>query len=103
MHAFVDESIRAGSYRLTAVLVQPADLAMLGRAVRAAIPNGSKRTHLSAEGEARKRQILTAYCRLPLTAVVYRTDHRRTDNDGPARRRCLTALLDDLSVSGVRV
>jgi hypothetical protein len=64
--------------------------------VRNAAPTGSKRTHLSDENHSRRRQILTAYARLPIFATVYRTGHRHGDDDEPARQRCLTALLNDL-------
>ena len=96
MHAFIDESIREGSYRLTMVTTRSADLGRLRRAIRQAAPAGSMRTHLSAEGPARRRQILTAYARLSISAVVYRSDHRRGTNEEPARKRCLLALLGDV-------
>lgn len=103
MHAFIDESIRPGTYRLTAVLASPTDLAQLARAVRSVVPKGSKRTHLSAESESRRRRIMADYVRLPISAVVYRTAYRQGDNDEPARRRCLEALLNDVTSLKVAV
>ncbi len=103
MHAFIDESIRPGAYRLTAVLANSADLAVLARAIRSAMPKGSKRTHLSAESDARRRQIVAGYVRLPISAVIYRASYRQGDDDEPARQRCLSALLDDVTSMRVAV
>lgn len=103
MHAFVDESIRSGSYRLTVVVAKPSDLAELGRAIRMAVPKGGKRTHLSAESDSRRRQILGAFGRLSISAFVYVTDYRRGDSEEPARRRCLEAMLSDMGSMQVAI
>jgi hypothetical protein len=103
MHAFVDESIRSGSYRLTVVVAKPSDLAELGRAIRTAVPKGGKRTHLSAESHSRRRQILNAFGRLPISASVYITDYRRGDNEEPARQRCLLAMVSDMEALQVTI
>jgi hypothetical protein len=98
MHGFVDESIRPGSYRLTLVLANPADLAPLTSAVRNAAPTGSRRTHLSAESHQRRRQVLGGYRRLAISAVVYRAAYRYGDNDEPARQQCMATLLGELGM-----
>jgi hypothetical protein len=60
-HTFVDESARPGRYLLTAVFVPTCDLAAVTRQVREAFPHGNRRTHMSAEGDRRRRILLRAY------------------------------------------
>ena len=68
-HGFVDESIRAGSYRLTVVRVRTADLAVVTRQVRAAVPPARVRIHLSSERPNTRREILRALARMDVAAT----------------------------------
>jgi len=102
-HGYVDESIRPGTYRLTLVRLASADLVGVARAVRESIPSGQYRLHLSSEGTSRRRQILRALSRLPLTALVFETPYDGRGDDQAARDRCLSALVDSLGSLEVTV
>lgn len=91
-HAFIDESVRPGRYLLTAAIVPSNELATVTRQVRALFPRKNRRTHLSAEGKARRRELLKAYSRVEATSHVVLTAYHRGD-DQPARERCLDVIL----------
>lgn len=95
LHGFADESRRGPLYLVTVVTVPTDVLDAARRAVRAVVQRGSKRTHLSAEGAARRRQILGEYARLGLgvEAHVAVAAYDRGDDQVP-RDRCLAALLE---------
>ncbi len=91
-HGFIDESVRSdGWYRLTMVEVSARDLGSVTRALRSMLPDG--RLHFSSEGDARRRQILTAMTRLPIAATTVGAPYRRGRDEEPARQRCLIELL----------
>ncbi len=70
-HGFIDESVRSdGWYRLTMVEVSARDLGSVTRALRSMLPDGRQRLHFSSEGDARRRQILTAMTRLPISGTT---------------------------------
>jgi len=102
-HGFVDESIRAGCYRLTIVRVASRDLGAATRAVRLPIPKGQLRVHLSDESDQRRRAILNGFARLDLLAVVFETPYDRKSDDQPARDRCMRELVASLPDLGVGV
>ncbi len=97
-HGVIDESIRAdGWYRLTMVEVSARDLGSVTRALRSMLPAGRQRLHFSSEGDARRRQILTAIVRLPIVATTVGAPYRRGRDEEPARQRCLVELLAVIS------
>lgn len=100
-HEYVDESIRKGSYRLTAVRVRSRDVSTVTRQIRERIPVGQLRVHMSSESDRRRRQILRAFVGLDIAATVYETPYSGRGSDQEARERCLGGLLDDLEPDGV--
>ena len=93
-HGFIDESVRAdGWYRLTVVEVSAHDLGSVTRALRSMLPDDRQRLHFSSEGDARRRQILTAMMRPPIVATTVGAPYRRGRDEEPARQRCLIELL----------
>lgn len=102
MHAFVDESQRRGRYLITAVLVPTVDLQATTKRVRATFTAGNRRTHLSDESPARRRQYLRRYAGLGVDALTLVAKHER-GSDQPAREQCLTVLVDLLVARGVMV
>ena len=102
-HGFVDESIRAGWYRLTAVEIRSRDLADVTRAIRARVPTGQTRLHIASESAQRKRTILGAFSKLPIAATTFETPYDRRSDDQVARDRCLRALADRALSSGLSV
>jgi hypothetical protein len=91
-HVFVDESARPGRYLLTAVFVPTRNLALVTRQVREALPQGNRRTHMSAEGDRRRRILLRAYSKVGAVAHVVVASYRGGD-DQSAREACLAAIL----------
>lgn len=102
-HGFVDESIRPGWYRLTMVSVPTPDLAAVTRTVRAPIPRGQVRVHLSSEGAKRRRTILRAWAGLDVAAIVFETPYDGRGDDQVARDRCLRALARAVEEGAVGV
>ena len=93
-HGFIDESVRSdGWYRLTMVEVSARYLGSVTRALRSMLPDGRQRLHFSSEGDARRRQILTAMTRLPISGTTIGAPYRRGRDEEPARQRCLVELL----------
>jgi len=70
-------------------------LDVITKAVRAAVPRGQRRTHLSAESDSCRRQILRVYVDLDVDPQVVIADHPGGD-DQPVRDRCLRVLLREL-------
>lgn len=90
MHAFVDESVRS-TYLLCAVLVggRPDSVRP---AVRRLCRPGQRRFHFAKEGDARRRELLSAITGFGVEARVFTCR-------GPAeaaRAACLTALVADV-------
>jgi len=102
-HGFVDESIRAGWYRLTVVEIRSRDLAGVTRSIRSRVPAGQTRLHIASENAQRKRTILGSFLRLPIVATTFETPYDRRSDDQVARDRCLRALVGHLLTSGVSV
>jgi hypothetical protein len=91
-HAFVDESIRPGRYLLTLVLVPSHAIAPITRQVRDLFPRGNRRTHLSAESKARRRELLKAYGCVATDVRVFVAAYAGGD-DHMARNACLVAAV----------
>jgi hypothetical protein len=91
-HAFIDESVRPGRYLLTAAMEPSHELAAVTRQVRGLFPRGNRRTHLSAEGKGRRRELLKAYSRVGAVSHVVVTSYHGGD-DQVARERCLGVIL----------
>lgn len=102
LHGFADESRRGPLYLITVVTVPTDGLDAARRAVGAVVQRGSKRTHLSAEGAARRRQILGEYAQLGLgvEAHVAVAAYDRGDDQVP-RDRCLATLLETCRDLGI--
>lgn len=92
-HAFIDESVRSGRYLLTAVLVPSHQLAAVTRQVKELFPRGNRRTHLSAEGRARRRVLLKAYGQVSAVGRVVVATYGG-GNDQVARDACMRAIVD---------
>ena len=92
MHAFVDESERPGRYLMCAVLVAPAHLTMVRRALTALCKPGQRRLHLNKERDPRRRLILDRIAALPIRANLYAQPGPATQ----ARATCLRAITADL-------
>jgi hypothetical protein len=90
--AFVDESARPGRYLIAVVLVPSHRLVAVTREVKGLFPRGNRRTHLSAEGKARRRMLLKAYGQVSVEARVLSVPHAGGD-DQPVREACLGALV----------
>lgn len=103
VHGFVDESVRSGTYRLTLVRVATADLMVVTRTIRQAIPTGRYRLHLSSEGAAGRRRILRSLVKLPIRAYVMQTPYDGRTDDQVPRDRCLMAVAGLLPELGVTV
>lgn len=91
-HAFIDESARRGRYLLTAALIPSSALADVTRQVKDLLPRGNRRSHLSAEGKARRRVLLKGYARVSAAARVVVAAYEGGD-DQAAREECLAAVL----------
>jgi len=100
----VDESQRNDHYFLTAVILRSSDVGATSLAIRKAIDErlkGGRRSHFSSGTERGRRQILDAYCRLPVDLVIAVAEYRGGD-DQVARDRCLRALLGAIGRFNVR-
>lgn len=95
---FVDETKRAG-YVVAAVATADADAAR--RVVRGLIVPGRRRLHMHNETARQRRIVASTLAAMPLTATMYDASRNyRTDLE--ARGACLTALAEDLAVTGER-
>ena len=75
MHAFVDESARAG-LTVCAVVVAPNDAALVRSALRQLLGRGQQRLHMTKESGPRRRLILARLCEQPLRALIYESSYR---------------------------
>ncbi|WP_329051960.1 hypothetical protein OG738_06195 [Amycolatopsis sp. NBC_01488] len=94
VHAFVDESARAGSYLLCATIVEPAQLTPTRRALMSLLLRGGRELHFK-EKEPRRRMLIDRMAGLPVTSRLYvGTCAPKTEE--AARQRCLALLAQDL-------
>lgn len=100
-HGFADESRRGATYLMTMVVVPAGSLDAARRGVGGVVPRGSRRTHLSAENDGRRRQILRAYGGLGhIDAHIAVAAYHGGDDQAP-RDRCLSALVTTCCRLGV--
>ncbi|GGP80791.1 hypothetical protein GCM10010185_63370 [Saccharothrix coeruleofusca] len=97
-HAFVDESIRNGTYLLAAAIVDPKDLALLRGALRTLLLPGQAELHFKKETPARRRLIMARLCAEGARVRIYRRTCGK--HSEVARQECLAALTRDLLDSG---
>jgi hypothetical protein len=95
VHAFVDESARAGSYLLCATIVEPAHLTPTRRTLMSLLLRGARELHFKKEKEPRRRMLIDRMAALPVTSRLYvGTCSPKTEE--AARQRCLALLAQDL-------
>lgn len=91
---FVDESVRRdGFYRLTAVAVPAAEMAVVARSLRERAQAGSSRVHFSSEGDRRRRAILRSLAELPIEAVTVVAPFPVRSDEAAARASCVRELV----------
>lgn len=93
LHGFADESRRGATYLMTVVVIPAGSLDAARQVVGGVVPRRSRRTHLSAENDGRRRQILRAYSGLGhVEAHIALAPYEGGDDQAP-RDRCLALLL----------
>lgn len=95
-HFFVDESRRSGTYLLAAAELVPADLAATRSALRALCLPGMRRVHFQAEGDSRRRDLLSQLVATRSRVTIYR-------GRGAAeatRIACLRLLVAEVTAKG---
>ncbi|RSD21894.1 DUF3800 domain-containing protein [Amycolatopsis eburnea] len=95
VHAFVDESGRAGSYLLCATIVEPAHLSLTRRALQSLLLRGARELHFKKEKEPRRRMLIDRMAALPVTVRLY-SGSCAPKTEEAARQRCLALLTQDL-------
>jgi hypothetical protein len=97
-HFFVDESRRGGVYLLAAAEVRSTELAGTRSALRALCLPGMRRVHFQAEGDSRRRDLLSQLISTRSRVTIYR-------GRGPAeatRVACLRLLVAEVIAKGGR-
>lgn len=97
-HAFIDESVRRGTYIVCAATVSPSDLGPTRTALRSFRARGQRRIHFSTESDQRRRLLLKEMSTLDLTSTIYVAKHR---DEIAARAAILATAAVDLHGSGV--
>lgn len=97
-HAFIDESVRGGTYIVCAVTVSPSDLNATRTALRSLRAKGQRRLHFSTESDQRRRQLLKELSTLELASTIYVAKHR---DKTAARAAILHEAVVELRGSGV--
>ncbi len=99
VHAFVDESQR-GPYLVSAVLIDPRELAETRTRLRAMLLSGQRRLHFAQERPPRRRSLLSAMSGLSVRVRLYES----TEKEEIARQLSMARLLADLvAMRGQRV
>ncbi len=99
VHAFVDESQR-GPYLVSAVLIDPRELAETRTRLRAMLLSGQRRLHFAQERPSRRRSLLSAMSGLSVRVRLYES----TEKEEIARQLSMARLLADLvAMRGQRV
>ncbi|UQS22628.1 hypothetical protein L1857_07240 [Amycolatopsis thermalba] len=95
VHAFIDESARAGTYLLCVTLVEPAHLATTRRALARLLLPGARELHFCKEKPPRRRQLADRIAALPVSSRVYfgRCDRKEEER---TRQQCLKQIVNDL-------
>jgi hypothetical protein len=88
---YVDET-KARDYLLVAVAVEGKDLKEARSVIRSLTMPGQARLHMHREKDSRRRKILSAICRLPIEATVFRADRSRR-KETERRKACLEELV----------
>lgn len=97
-HAFIDESVRRGTYIVCAATIASSDLGVTRTALRSLRAKGQRRIHFSTESDQRRRQLLKEMSTLELASTIYVAKHR---DETAARAAILAAAAVDLHGSGV--
>ena len=94
---YVDES-KARGYYLVATAVARGSARDAEVQLRTLLKPGQRRVHFKSERDSRRREILARMCELDVRAEVWLV---KGAPDREARPRCLTALTEAASSSGV--
>lgn len=97
VHAFIDESARAGTYLLCVTLVEPAHLATTRRTLSKLLLPGARELHFSKERTPRRRQLADQIAALPVSSRIYQGACGRKEEER-TRQRCLSRIMNDLLV-----
>lgn len=95
VHAFVDESARAGSYPLCATIVEPAHLTPTRRMLMSLLLRGARELHFKKEKEPRRRMLIDRMAALPVSSRLY-VGRCTPKTEEAARQRGLALLAQDL-------
>ncbi|MEQ0563812.1 hypothetical protein ABJI51_32440 [Amycolatopsis sp. NEAU-NG30] len=95
VHAFVDESARAGTYLLCATIVEPAQLTPTRRTLLSFLLRGARELHFKKEKEPRRRMLIDRMAALPVRSRLY-LGSCSPKTEESARQRCLALLTEDL-------
>ena len=95
VHAFVDESARAGSYLLCATIVEPAQLSSTRRALLSLLLRGARELHFKKEKEPRRRMLIDRMAAMTVSSRLYIAECSPKTAES-ARQRGLDRLAQDL-------
>jgi hypothetical protein len=98
--AFVDESIRGRRYLTACVLVEARNLSAVRRPAQALVLSG-RRLHFHNESAQRRRELLSAFAHMPVSAFVIVCSRRPGTSEFEARDRCLAAIVERLQAERV--
>lgn len=99
VHAFVDETKEKGLL-IAATLSEPQHVEAARKALRQKLLKGQRRLHFKQEKDARRQEICSAICDLPVRVYIY--DASRIRSQVLAREQSLTRLVQDLASLGGR-
>jgi hypothetical protein len=94
VHAFVDETKEKGLL-IAATLSEPRHVEAARKALRQKLLKGQRRLHFKQEKDARRQEICTVICELPVKVYIY--DASGIRSQVVARRQSLTRLVQDLA------
>ncbi len=100
LHAFVDESYRAGTYIVCAVIVDSSRVGALRRDMRRQLKGSQGRVHMTKENNTNKRALVEHIRELKLSVSVV-TVVVSDKSQRSARDACLAALTRELNARGV--
>lgn len=100
LYAFVDESERRGRYLMCSVVIEPARLGELRRALRQLLQPGQHQLHFKKESPRRRRELAARLASLGVDASVFICRATAGRGEAEARAVCLHAIIDDLQSRG---
>lgn len=101
VHAYVDESKRAGAYMMCAATIVAGDVATVRGQLNQIRPRGRSRIHMSSLGKNEIKPVISGVKKLPVYSYLYIAKTAgRSDRD--ARDEALAHVVDALNTAGVR-